>query len=59
MIDKYENWGIDLYFPQGLFFYKMNVEYSDITILLENLIYHTLLDGAPLSPYNLMMRFLN
>lgn len=41
MIDKFENWDIDLPLPQDLFFYKMNVEYYGITILLKSLVDHT------------------
>lgn len=41
MIDKYENWDIDLSLPQDLFFYKMNVKYYEITILLKSLADHT------------------
>ncbi|MGE8428395.1 MAG: hypothetical protein ACN6O7_10985 [Sphingobacterium sp.] len=41
MKDKYEKWAIDLSLPQDLFFYKMYVEYSEIIILLKNLVDHT------------------
>ncbi|WP_286857809.1 hypothetical protein, partial [Sphingobacterium sp. UBA7625] len=41
MIDKYKNWDIDLPLPHDLFFYKMNVEYYEITILLKSLVDHT------------------
>lgn len=40
MKDRYEKWAIDIDLPQDLFFYKMYVEYSEIIILLKNLVDH-------------------
>jgi len=38
--DRYEKWTINIDLPQDLFFYKMYVEYSEIIILLKNLVDH-------------------
>lgn len=40
MKDRYEKWTINIDLPQDLFFYKMYVEYSEIIILLKNLVDH-------------------
>lgn len=40
MKDRYEKWAINIDLPQDLFFYKMFVEYSEIIILLKNLVDH-------------------
>jgi hypothetical protein len=40
MKDRYEKWAINIDLPQDLFFYKIFVEYSEIIILLKNLVDH-------------------